>query len=140
MEDARHALRARRANVVYGTVRVIERDTESVLAWARERFACIVFNLHVEHTPDGIGAATAAFRDLIDLAIARRGSYYLTYHGWARKDQLETCYPQMREFLALKRHYDPGDTFQSDWYRHCCRLLGETVAQGADRPYVVHAH
>ena len=28
-------------------------DDETVLAWARERWACIVFNLHVEHTADG---------------------------------------------------------------------------------------
>jgi hypothetical protein len=41
-----------------------------------------------------------------------------TYHRWARKDQVERCYPQMREFLALKRLYDPGEVFQSNWYRH----------------------
>ena len=48
-------------------------------------------------------AAADAFRALIDLGIAHGGSYYLTYHRWARRDQVERCYPQMREFLALKR-------------------------------------
>jgi len=24
----------------------------------------------------------------------------------------------MREFLALKRRYDPREVFQSNWYRH----------------------
>ena len=51
MEDAREALRAHRANVIYGTVRLIEKDDETFLAWARDRYACIIFNLHVDHTP-----------------------------------------------------------------------------------------
>ena len=63
-------------------------------------------------------AAADAFRELIDLGIAHGGSYYLTYHRWARKDQVERCYPQMREFLALKRQHDPDEVFQSNWYRH----------------------
>ena len=118
MQDARSALRRRAANVIYGTVRLIERDDETFLAWARDRYACVIFNLHIDHTPQAIDAAAEAFRDLIDLGIAHGGSYYLTYHRWARKDQVERCYPQMKEFLALKRHYDPGEVFQSTWYRH----------------------
>jgi len=118
MEDARRTLRGRKANVIYGTVRLIEKDDETFLAWARERYACVIFNLHVEHTPTAIEAAAGAFRDLIDLGIAHGGSYYLTYHRWASREQVERCYPQMREFLALKRRYDPDERFQSSWYRH----------------------
>ena len=118
MEAARLVLRRHGANVIYGTVRLIERDDETFLAWARERYACVIFNLHVEHTLEAIAAAADTFRALIDLAIDQGGSYYLTYHRWARKDQVERCYPQMREFLALKRRHDPGEVFQSNWYRH----------------------
>jgi FAD/FMN-containing dehydrogenase len=118
MQDARAMLRRRRANVIYGTVRMIERDDETFLAWARDRYACVIFNLHIDHTPQAIASAADAFRDLIDLGVAHGGSYYLTYHRWARKDQVERCYPQMRAFLALKRQYDPGEVFQSNWYRH----------------------
>lgn len=125
MEDARSALRHHRADVIYGTVRLIEPDDETMLRWARERYACIVFNLHVEHTPQAVARAADAFRDLIDLAIARNGSYYLTYHRWARRDQVDRCYPQMREFLAAKRRFDPRELFQSDWYRHYRRMFGK---------------
>ena len=118
MEDARRTLRGRKANVIYGTVRLIEKDDETFLAWARERYACVIFNLHVEHTSTAIEAAAGAFRDLIDIGIACGGSYYLTYHRWATRQQVERCYPQMREFLALKRRYDPDERFQSSWYRH----------------------
>src|SRR5262249_23831918 len=123
MDDAKRELRARKANVIYGTVRMIERDDESYLAWARERYACVIFNLHVEHTPLGLSHAADAFRSLIDLGLAHGGTYYLTYHRWARKDQVERGYPMIASFLALKRQYDPAELFQSSWYRHMCRLL-----------------
>ena len=118
MEDAREVLRDRQANVIYGTVRLIEQDDETFLAWARKPYACVIFNLHVEHTPEGIASAADAFRALIDLGIGHGGSYYLTYHRWARRDQVERCYPQMPEFLSLKQRHDPEELFQSNWYRH----------------------
>ena len=65
-------LRAHSANVIYGTVRLIEKDDETFLPWARDRYACIIFNLHVDHTPDEIARAADAFRALIDLGITPR--------------------------------------------------------------------
>ena len=110
-------------DIIYGTIRLIERDDESVLAWAREPWACIVFNLHVDHTPAGIGNASDHFRRLIDRAIERGGSYYLTYHRWATREQATAAHPQLAEFLARKREYDRDGVFQSDWYRHHSNLL-----------------
>jgi FAD/FMN-containing dehydrogenase len=124
MDDVRRDFRANQVDFIYGTIRLIEPDTESALPWARDRYACVIFNLHVDHTARAIEAAAAAFRDLIDLGIRHGGSYYLTYHRWARKDQVERCYPQMREFLAKKREYDPGEVFQSNWYRHYREMFG----------------
>lgn len=118
MEAARSSLLKNEGEVIYGTVRLIEKDSESFLAWAREDFACVIFNLHVTHTPEGIDKARSAFRGLIDTALQRGGSYFLTYHRWARKDQVLKAYPQFVEFLRLKKKYDPGELFQSEWYRH----------------------
>ena len=115
MSDARRLLRDRKADVIYGTVRLIEADTESFLAWARESWACVVINLHIVHTPEAIAHAAATFRGLIDLALARDGSFYLTYHRWAEWKQIVAAYPRMNAFLALKRKYDPQGRFHSDW-------------------------
>lgn len=104
--------------VIYGTVRLIERDTESFLAWAREPWACTVLNLCTAHTPEGKERSAEAFRRLIDLAIERGGSYFLTYHKHARRDQIEACHPRFADFLRRKLEIDPGERFQSDWYRH----------------------
>jgi FAD/FMN-containing dehydrogenase len=126
--DAAEQLRRCGAGVIYGTVRLIERDEESVLAWAREPWACIVFNLCVEHTPAGRERAAEAFRGLIDLALRRGGSYFLTYHRWARRDQVEAGHPRLREVLRRKRELDPHERFQSDWYRHYRQMFAEDLA------------
>jgi len=118
MADVREDFRKEKVTLIYGTIRLIERDDESFLAWAREPYACVIFNLHTVHTSQGIQHSAEAFRRLIDFAIQRNGSYYLTYHRFASRGQLEACYPQFSEFLSLKRKFDPGDLFQSDWYRH----------------------
>jgi FAD/FMN-containing dehydrogenase len=118
MEAARKDFRENNVMVIYGTIRLIERDTESFLAWAREPYACVIFNLHTVHTPDGIRHSAEAFRRLIDLAAERGGRYYLTYHRFGSRRQLEACYPEFPVFLALKRRFDPQEIFQSDWYRH----------------------
>ncbi|HJQ23033.1 MAG TPA: FAD-binding oxidoreductase [Blastocatellia bacterium] len=123
MMEARELLRRQDANVIYGTVRLIERDDESFLAWARQSWACVIFNLHVTHTPQGIDQAAESFRGLIALAIQHRGSYYLTYHRYARREQVEACYPQFRAFLQKKLAYDPDEVFQSDWYRHYKKMF-----------------
>jgi hypothetical protein len=123
MDAVRDDARRSGMNIIYGTIRLIERDDESVLAWAREPWACVVFNLHVDHSPAGICKAQDDFRRLIDCAADLGGSYYLTYHRWATRAQAERCHPRLRVFLDRKREYDPKTLFTSDWYEHHVRLL-----------------
>ena len=112
------------ASVIYGTVRLIERDNETALAWAREPWACVIFNICVEHSESGLRKARRAFRALIDRAITFGGSYYLTYHKFARRDQVEACHPRLAGVLQAKRRLDPKLRFQSDWWHHHDQMLG----------------
>jgi FAD/FMN-containing dehydrogenase len=123
MGEAADDFRRHRVDVIYGTIRLIEQDAETFLPWAREPWACTIFNLHTVHTTAGLEHSATAFRRLIDMAIARGGSYFLTYHRWARPDQVEACYPRFRKFLAAKRRFDPEERFQSDWYRHYAEVF-----------------
>ncbi len=118
LAQAAELLRSHRAIVIYGTVRLIEKDDEAFLPWAKDSYACVIFNLFTLHNPVGIEASARSFRGLIDLAIARSGSYYLTYHKFARAEQVTACYPQFRKFLELKKRFDPAERFQSDWYSY----------------------
>jgi FAD/FMN-containing dehydrogenase len=118
MDDVRRDFRENSVDLIYGTIRLIERDTQTLLAWAKQAYACVIFNLHVDHVTDAIARSAAAFRRLIDIAIHHGGSYFLTYHRHATREQLKTCYPEFELFLAQKRRFDPQRVFQSDWYRH----------------------
>jgi FAD/FMN-containing dehydrogenase len=125
LEEIRTDCRQEKVDVIFGVFRLIDKDDESFLAWAKEPYACIIFNLHVVHSPPGLEKAARDFRLLIDRAIQHGGSYYLTYHRWATRKQIESCYPQFAEFLRLKKKYDPEERFQSDWYRHYKAMFGD---------------
>jgi FAD/FMN-containing dehydrogenase len=127
LDEARDDFRKNRVELIYGTVRLIERDEESFMPWAKQSYACTVFNLHTVHSPEGLQRSAQAFRRLIDMAASRGGTYYLTYHRYATRRQVETCYPQFAEFLQLKKKYDPDERFQSDWYRHYRTMFADRL-------------
>jgi hypothetical protein len=118
MADAHADFLKHRVDMTYGTIRLIEQDDTTFLAWADRPYVCIVCNLHVIHTEEGKRQAAGHFRRILDLGIAHSGKFYLTYHRWATKQQVAACYPQFAEFLKLKRKHDPTELFQSQWYRH----------------------
>ena len=123
LEQVRKDFRENKVELIYGTIRLIKQDDESFLAWAREDFACIIFNLHVEHSFTGLEKAKMDFQLLIDRSIELGGSFYLTYHRWATKKQMLACYPQFADFLSLKMKFDPNEVFQSDWYSHFKKMF-----------------
>ena len=62
MDEVREYARRDAWNIIYGTVRLIEQDRESFLAWARKPYACVIFNLHIEHTTGGVIRGADALR------------------------------------------------------------------------------
>jgi FAD/FMN-containing dehydrogenase len=118
MARAREVLRTHGSEVIYGTIRAITKDTTSFLPWAKDDFACVIFNIRTPHTDAGLARTAETFRGLIDASIALNGSYFLTYHRHATLAQVEAAYPRFRPFLARKLAYDPDEAFTSDWYRH----------------------
>ena len=118
MEDARHLLLTSEAPLIYGTVRFIEPDRDSFLAWAKKRYACVIFTLHTPSETRAFRKTGEVCRQLIRGATKRGGSFYLTYNRFATRDEIDSAYPQFSQFLFLKRQYDPLELFQSDWYTH----------------------
>ena len=131
LAEAADDFRAHGVDCIYGTIRLIERDDESFLTWAKQPYACAIFNLHTHHTVEGIEHSAAAFRRLIEMAVKRQGNWFLTYHTFGTRSQLLQCYPELPEFLRLKRRYDPNERFRSEWYRHHVALL-DSVLGDAD--------
>jgi len=126
-DEVREDFRRNDVELIYGTVRLIERDDESFLPWAKQPYACTIFNLHTVHTPDGIQRTRDTFRRLIDMAAQRGGTFYLTYHRDATRTQMERCYPEFAEFLRLKKKHDPEERFQSEWYRDYKKMFAGSI-------------
>ncbi len=124
LKASAHLLASRGAEVIYGTIRLVRQDSETFLPWAKQDQVCVIFNLHVRHTPEGLEHARDSFRGLFDLALERSGSFFLTYHRWATREQLLAAYPQLPEFMACKRALDPAMIFRSDWFDCLQRTLG----------------
>jgi FAD/FMN-containing dehydrogenase len=123
MRKMREDFLKNQCDMTYGTIRLIKKDTESYLAWAKEDSICIICNLNVKHTDEGIEKAKRNFRMIIDRVIQYGGSFYLTYHKWATKKQVISCYPKIIDFLRLKKQYDPAERFQSTWYKHYKKMF-----------------
>lgn len=105
-------------DLTFGTIRLIEPDGETFLPWATDRWACIVCNLHVVHTDDGIASSIRDFRRLIDRVLEFGGRYFLTYHRWATRERVEAAYPRFVDFLREKDRRDPEGVFASTWHGH----------------------
>jgi FAD/FMN-containing dehydrogenase len=118
LEEARRILLASGMPLIYGTIRFIEQDKDSYLAWAKKRYACVIFSPHSSGETQALRKTGEVCRQLIRAANKRGGSFYLTYNRFATRDELASAYPQFQEFLNLKKQYDPRETFQSDWYRY----------------------
>jgi hypothetical protein len=127
LSQARQDFLQHAVDMTYGTIRFIEKDSESFLAWAKEPSVCIICNLHVSHTDAGKKKAADDFRRILDRVIKLGGRYYLTYHRWAERKHVEACYPQFVEFLRLKKKYDADERFQSDWYRHYKSMFADAI-------------
>jgi FAD/FMN-containing dehydrogenase len=126
--------RAQQMDVVYGTVRQIRCDAETVLSWARQDWACVVLNLHLQHDQHGMVMLNRHLRQLYALALQFGGSFYLTYGLHATAEQLRAAYPRIDEFVVAKQRLDPGDVLLSNWFERLRRLLSgrQEAAQGDD--------
>ena len=119
IEEARKVLMQSGAFLVYGTVRFIEQDRDTFLAWAKQRYACVIFTIHTSGQRADVDKYAGALPALGAIcAIAVEGSFYLTYQQFAMRRELDGAYPQFAAFLQSKRESDPDELFQSDWYRH----------------------
>lgn len=104
-------------------VRQTAKEDDSYLRWAKRDFAEVKLSLA---EPVGLSAAVRGAQlrhELIDAAIEMGGSFHIACTGDATREQTETCYPQLKDFLAAKRRFDPHERLVNGWYLHQRELL-----------------
>jgi FAD/FMN-containing dehydrogenase len=104
------------SNLLNVTIRSVEKDNVTALPYAkREVFAFVLyFNQKLNFEQSATLRKTTV--DLVNLAINLDGTYYLPYQLYYSSEQLRRAYPEVNDFFAAKKHYDPEGLFSSKFY------------------------
>jgi FAD/FMN-containing dehydrogenase len=113
LEACRSVIPPAKAEFINVTLRYVDADATSTLAYAPSPRIAAVMSFSQEISPDGEVDMMQTTERLIDRIQAIGGAFYLPYRLHARRDQVEAAYPKMQEFVARKRSYDPGLLFQN---------------------------
>jgi FAD/FMN-containing dehydrogenase len=124
LEAVRDQAAERRVELAGMRVRRTLAEDETFLRWAVREYSWVTLRLRLRRTLGGNVLASEARRWIIAEALRQGGSFPIACGFDASVEQVHACYPQLAEFLAAKRRYDPAELLQSDWYRHFKWLLG----------------
>lgn len=117
VELARPILLRYRPQLLNITVRNVEEDHDTFLRYATSEVFGLVMLFHQGRDAASEEAMKSLTGELIDAAITCGGRYYLPYRPHASVEQFEKCYPQARQFFALKRRYDPYGVFSNSFFQ-----------------------
>jgi FAD/FMN-containing dehydrogenase len=109
----REIIPAHRQDLLNVTLRYVEADSSSVLAYAPQPRIAAVMLFVQKRTTDADADMRAMTVKLIDRVAALGGSYYLPYRLHATREQMRAAYPRLDEFVTAKRHYDPQLRFRN---------------------------
>ena len=116
VDGLRGVVEKNEANLLNVTIRTVHKDTITALPYAKEDMFGFVlyFNVKFNDRENEILKKTTA--DLIDVAHRSGGTYYLPYQLFYTKDQLRACYPEIDDFFAAKKKFDPIGLFSNKFY------------------------
>ena len=115
IEDMGELFRAQDTNLLNASIRAVSAESNA-LTYAPEPAFSVV--LYITQRTDAAGNARMArlTSDLIDLTAKHGGRFFLPYQLHYTPAQLAQHYPQIGEFLAAKRRWDPEGRFTNTWY------------------------
>lgn len=116
VDGLRHAVTRNGANLLNVTIRVVHKDTVTALPYAtQDMFAFVLyFNQRLNEKESSILKRTTI--DLVDLAVGLQGTFYLPYQLYYSSDQLRAAYPEIDQFFAAKKKYDPDSIFSNQFF------------------------
>lgn len=105
------------------TVRYVDADNESVLAYAPEPRIASVLLFSQEMSARAEADMARMTRELIERVLAIGGSYYLPYRPHATLDQFRRAYPKAADFARFKREVDKNLIFRNQfWERYLAKV------------------
>lgn len=116
IDDFRKVLLEAKVDVLSATIRYVPRDSESLLAYAREDCFALVLYINQRLSAQGKNDAEQWTRKVVDAALRNRGTYYLPYQQYPSREQIRLAYPMLNDFVAKKKMFDPEGIFSSSFY------------------------
>jgi FAD/FMN-containing dehydrogenase len=103
------------ANLLNASVRVVHGE-DNFLSYAPGPAFAVVLYINQRADADGNRRMRDLTQALIELTLAQRGRFFLPYQLHYTGEQLRRSYPQIGEFFAAKRKYDPQGVFMNTFY------------------------
>lgn len=104
------------ANLLNVTIRIVHQDKITALPYAKQDMLAFVLYFNQKLNDEESRRLQKTTVDLIDLAIRLEGTYYLPYQLYYSPEQLRGAYPEIDEFFAAKKKYDPEELFSNKFY------------------------
>ncbi len=116
VDSLRRVVQTNKANLLNVTIRTVHKDEVTALPYAREDMFGFVLYFNVKFNQRSNEILKKTTVDLIDAAELAGGTYYLPYQLFYSKHQLRNAYPEIDNFFATKRKYDPNGLFSNKFY------------------------
>jgi FAD/FMN-containing dehydrogenase len=116
IDGLRRALADKRADLLNASVRVVHKDNNVMLNYAKDEDFAVVLYFSQSTSSEGSADMGRLTRQLIDIAESVGGSFYLPYQLHYTKQQLQAAYPEVETFLRTKRKYDPSGVFSNRFF------------------------
>lgn len=123
LQDVRSLVDERRLALLGISVRRTLAEHSCHLNWATREWAGVEVRFGTKATLGASVVAAEVRRALLAAALARGGSFPVADMRDATREQLETCYPMLKGFLAEKRRADPAERLQNAWYRQVSAVM-----------------
>jgi FAD/FMN-containing dehydrogenase len=116
IDGLRETVKKNDANLLNVTIRIVEKDTDTALPYAKENMFAFVLYFNQKFNEKDSEKLRKTTVDLIDVATSAGGTYYLPYQLYYTPEQMRKAYPEADSFFATKKKYDPQGLFSNKWY------------------------
>jgi FAD/FMN-containing dehydrogenase len=116
VDGLREVVRRNRANLLNVTIRTVHKDAVTALPYATQDMFGFVLYFNVKFNEQENETLRKTTVDLIDVAERAGGTFYLPYQLFYSREQLQRSYPNIDEFFATKKKYDPIGLFANKFY------------------------
>ena len=99
------------------SVRKVSPESDTFLRWATREWAEITLSYAMRETLGASVHAAEIERLMLDVVLGGSGSFRIGASPLASLAQTMHCFPQLGDFLAQKKRFDPAERLQNTWYR-----------------------